>query len=141
MVWKKRVIGATVAGLGILLLVGILGWYQLAHFRIDISRSDLEPFETTLKKAASDVLVARRADSVSASSSGGYLVAYQNDPKGFRRDAKLFDTWLASVKLGAAALKNTSRGDWVRSSADADYIATADRVDPWNHTFCLLRRN
>ena len=82
----------------------------------------------------------KRADSKPTSVSGGYLVAYQRDAEGFHGDAKLFDTWMASLKLGSAALKNTSSGDWVRSSSDADYIRSEDRVDPWNHTFCLLRR-
>jgi hypothetical protein len=69
------------------------------------------------------------------------LIAYQNDPESFRKDAKLFDAWIASLKVGSAALKNTSGEDWVASSADADYLAALDCVDPWNHTFCLLRRD
>jgi hypothetical protein len=68
------------------------------------------------------------------------LTDLQHDPDAPRRNAKLLDAWTASVKLGSAALKNTPAGNWVRSSADGDYIASQDRVDPWSHTFCLLRR-
>jgi hypothetical protein len=138
----RKIVGFTMLSLGVILLVGVAGWFWLLHeFRLNISRSDIEPFEMTLKKAASDALVVKRPDSNPASLSGGYLVAYQRDPVGFQKDAKLFDAWMASAKLGIAVLKNTPRGNWVRSSADADYVSPQDRVDPWNHTFCLLRRN
>jgi hypothetical protein len=140
----RRIVGFTVLSLGVILLVGVAGWFWFMHeFRLSFSRIrfDSVPVEMTLKKVASDVLVVKRPDSKPASLSGGYLVAYQRDPEGFQKDAKLFDTWMASAKLGVAALKNTSRGSWVRSSADVDYVASRDRVDPWNHTFCLLRRD
>src|SRR5258706_2794641 len=138
----RKIVRFEVLSLGVILLVGVVGWFWFMHeFRLNVSQSDIEPFEMTLKKAASDVVVVKRPDSKPASVSGGYLIAYQRDPESFNKDAKLFDTWMASAKLGLAALKNTRRGNWVRSSADADYVASQDRVDPWNHTFCLLRRD
>src|ERR1039458_2434459 len=138
----KRILRAATLSLGVLLLVGAAGWYWfMREFRLKISSSDVEPLEVILKKAASDVVAAKRPDSKPTSLSGGYLVAYQRDPESFHGDAKLFDAWMTSVKLGSAALKNPSRGNWVRSSAEADYVASQDRVDPWNHTLCLLRRD
>jgi len=138
----RKIVRFVVLSLGVILLVGVVGWFWFMHeFRLNISRSDIDPLEMSLKKAASDVVVVKRPDSKPASVSGGYLIAYQRDPESFNKDAKLFDTWMASAKLGLAALKNTRRGNWVRSSADADYVASQDRVDPWNHTFCLLRRD
>jgi aspartate/methionine/tyrosine aminotransferase len=55
---------------------------------------------------------------------------HQRDRETFGKDAKLFDAWAASMKMGFAALKNTSRGNWVRSSVSADYVESQDRVDP-----------
>jgi len=139
---RRGMVRVAMLSLGVVLLAGVGGWlWFLYEFRLDISRSDIEPFETTVKKAASDVFVVKRPDSNRAGVSGGYLVAYQGNPEGFRNDARLFDAWMASVKLGLAVLKNTPPGNWVRSSGEADYVAVRDRVDPWNHTFCFLRRN
>jgi hypothetical protein len=116
----------------------------LAHeLALSISgiRFDSAPLEMALMRAASDLFVVKRPDSNPARLSGGYLAAYQRDPGGFQKDAKLLDAWIVSAELGVAALKNTPRGNWVGSSADANYIASQDRVDPWNHSFCLLRRD
>jgi hypothetical protein len=138
----KTVVRRAILSLGVLLLVGVVGWLWFIHeFRINVSRSDLEPLEMAIKKAASDVVVVKRPTSVPVRASSGYLVAYQRDPETFGKDAKLFDAWAASMKMGFAALKSTSRGNWVRSSVSADYVESQDRVDPWKHTFCLLRRD
>ncbi len=138
----RTIVRVAMLSLGVILLVGVFGWFWFTHsFRLNVSRSDIEPFEMTLKKAASDIVVAKSVDSMPVSQSGGYLLAYQHDPESFHRDAKLFDTWMASAKLGSATLKETSRGNWVRSSAEADYVPAPERVDPWNHTFCMLRRD
>jgi hypothetical protein len=116
-------------------------WMVLAirsmRFDFHFSEADWEPFATTFKSALSNFFVVRRAASASDQTR---FPDFQHDPDAVRRNAKLFDTWRASVKLGSAALKNTPRGNWVRSSADADYVAVQDRVDAWDHTFCLLRR-
>jgi len=142
MVRTREIVRAAMLSLGVILLAGTAGWFWFVHeFRLNISQSDVGPFEVMMKKAASQLLVMKRPDSKPVSLTGGYLIAYQNDPEGFKRDAKLFDTWTASVKLGSAALKNAPHGNWVRSSADADYVAPQDRVDSWSHTFCLLRRD
>jgi hypothetical protein len=139
----RKIVRFAMLSLGAILLV-VAGWLWLAHeLTLGISRIRFNsaPLEMALMKAASDVFVVKRPDPKPASLSGGYLVAYQRDPDAFRKDAKLLDAWLASAKLGVAALKNTPRGNWVRSSADANYVASRDRVDPWRHTFCLLRRD
>ena len=142
MIRTRKIVKVAMVSLGVILLVGVAGGFWFWHeFHLNISQSDMEPVETMLKKALSDALVVKRPDSKPTIVSGGYILAYQNDPEGFRKDAKLLDAWMASTKLGLAALKNSPPGNWVRSSADADYVASQDRVDPWNHTFCLLRRD
>jgi hypothetical protein len=107
------------------------------RFDFQFSKADWEPFAATFKSTLSNLFVIRRA---AAGSNQMRFPDLQHDPDAVRRNAKLFDAWTASVKLGSAALKNTPGGNWVRSSADANYVASQDRVDPWNHTFCILRR-
>jgi hypothetical protein len=139
----RKILRFATWGLGTVLLV-LAGWFVLAHeLTLGISRIrfDSAPVEMALIKAASDIFVVKRPDSNPASSSGGYLAAYQRDPRSFQKDAKLLNAWIVSAELGVAALKNTPRGNWVRTSADANYVAPQDRVDPWNHSFCLLRRD
>jgi hypothetical protein len=54
----KKIAKVATLSLGVILLVGAAGWFWFVHeFRLNISRSDLEPLETTLKKAASDWLL------------------------------------------------------------------------------------
>ncbi len=131
-------------GISLLILIPVAVWivHDFRSMRLDFhfSHAGLEPLEMALKKAASDVVVAKRG-AKPAGASEGYLVAYQEHQEVFRQDAKLFDTWSAAAKLGLASLKSTLRGNWVRSSADAQYVPVQDRIDPWEHNFCLLRRN
>jgi hypothetical protein len=107
------------------------------RFDFHFSQADWGPFATTLKSTLSNLFVIRPA---AAGSDRARFPNLQHDPDAVRSNAKLFDAWTASVKLGSATLKNAPSGNWVRSSADANYVAAQDRVDPWNHTFCLLRR-
>ncbi len=138
----RKIVRFAMLSLGVILLVGVASWWRFVHeFRFNIAQTDMEPVETMLKKALSDVVVVKRPGSEPGSVSAGYIIAYQRDAESFRKDAKLFDAWTASANLGLAALKNATRGDWVRSSVDADFVAAQDRVDPWNHSFCLLRRD
>jgi len=130
-------------GLGVTLLAFacLSLWIFLAvrsmRFDFHLSQADWEPFATTLKSTLSNFFVIKRP---TAGSDQIKFPDAQHDAEAVRRNAKLFDAWTASLKLGSAALKNTSGGNWVGSSADANYLAPQDRVDPWSHTFCLLRR-
>jgi len=130
-------------GLGVTLLAFacLSLWIFLAvrsvRFDFHFSQADWQPFATTLKSTLSNFFVVRRT---APGSDQTKFPDLQHDPDAVRENAKLFDAWTASVKLGSAALKNTPGGNWVRSSADANYVASQDRVDPWNHTLCLLRR-
>jgi hypothetical protein len=130
-------------GLGITLLAVACSslWMAFAirsmRFDFPFSKTDWEPFATTFKSTLSNFFVIRRA---TAASDQMRFPDLQHNPDAVRGNAKLFDAWMESVKLGSAALKSTPRGNWVRSSSDADYVASQDRLDPWNHTFCLLRR-
>jgi len=134
---------AIVYGLGITLLafacLSLCMAFAMRSMRIDFrfSQADWEPFATTFKSTLSNFFVIRRA---AAASDQMRFPDLQHNPEAVRGNAKLFDAWMESLKLGSAALKNTPRGNWVRSSSDADYVALQDRLDPWNHTFCLLRR-
>jgi hypothetical protein len=130
-------------GLGITLLafacLSLWMAFAMRSVRVDFrfSQADWEPFATTLKSTLSNFFVIKRA---AAGSDQIRFPNLQHNPEAVRGNAKLFDAWMESLKLGSAALKNTPRGNWVSSSAGADYVAPQDRVDPWNHTFCLLRR-
>jgi hypothetical protein len=132
-------------GLGIVLLAFACGAFWMIHdlraLKIDFSsrQTGWQPVATSFKKALADVFVIKQKPE-QVSRQPGLLTAYEHDPDAFQQDAKLFDAWTASTKLGVAVLKNTPPGNWERSSADANYIASQNRVDPWNHTFCLLRR-
>ncbi len=134
---------AIVYGLGITLLAfacfSLWMAFAIRPIRLDFhfSQANWEPFAATFKSTLSNLFVIRRPATESGRTK---LPDLQYDPDAVRRNAKLFDAWTASLKLGSAALKNTPGGNWVRSSADANYVPSQDRVDPWNHTFCLLRR-
>jgi hypothetical protein len=134
---------ATAYGLGVTLiaLVCFALWLAFAarsmRFDFHFSQADWEPFATTFKSTLSNFFVIRRP---TAGSDPMKFPGLQHDPDAVRKNATLFDAWTASVKLGSAVLKHTPGGNWVRSSVEANYVAPQDRVDPWNHTFCLLRR-
>jgi hypothetical protein len=137
---------ATAYALGVsllaILLVSPLVWYELRHVKVSLPQSSIDSAATFIKGALAQVLVVRRADESSlAARTGGLLNAYEGDPEKLRRDAKLLDDWSASARLGQSVLRNTGRGSWAVSSSAADYVAPQDRVDPWQHTFCLLRRD
>jgi hypothetical protein len=130
-------------GLIALLCVGGYSWF-LHSFRAKITAAPFEPLETTLKKAASDIVVAKEGQNgplASSSPAHGYIVAYEQNPQGFKADAKLFDTWLTSVQIADSVLEHGPKGNWVRSSSEIDSLKPETRIDPWGHALCLLRRS
>jgi hypothetical protein len=139
---KKAILG-TAAVLGAIVLVGTVSWFRFSRsFQRDLSPAAIEPFETTLKKAASDFVVIKRRNNSSSKSAPpqGYLVAYEQNRESFKADAKLFDTWLVAVQLATSVLKQGPNGNWVESSSKIEYVNAELRVDPWGHSLCLLRR-
>ncbi len=130
-------------GVTLLAFVGLGLWTVFAirsmRFDFHFSETDLETVATSFKSMLSNVFVVRR--DAAAVSDEVRFPNPQRDPNGVAKNAKLFDAWVASAKLGAAVLSNTRRGNWVGSSAEADFVPVQDRVDPWNHTFCILRRD
>lgn len=74
MIWTKTVVRPAILSLGVLLTCGSCGLWFIHEFRINVSRSDMEPLEMAIKKAASDVVVVKRPTSVPVSASSGYLV-------------------------------------------------------------------
>lgn len=122
-------------------LLGTGGWFYLNW---SLSRSlrslDLAPFATIMEKAGSDLVVMKRRGPAQSPLPRGYLVAYQQDPEGFRGDARLFETWVHAMSLATSVLENGPSGDWVRSSSALESARAGSRLDPWQHPFCLLRR-
>jgi hypothetical protein len=140
---KLARVTAYVLGVSLLMILSALLFarYELRRMRISFSRADGESAATFVKGMLAQVLVAKQiAATSSLSLHEGLLNAYERDPESLQKDAKLFDAWTTSRKLGQAVLKNTTRGNWISSSAAVSYVSAQDRVDPWQHTFCLLRR-
>jgi len=130
----------------LVLLLGTAGWVLLIRgldrlFSSPNLEASLEPLKITIKKAASDFVVVRHGKTAPfLPPAGGYLIAYENDPEGFRADAKVFDTWFNATRLAAQVLDRDTDRNWVRSSSEIDYLKPEDRLDAWGHAFCLLRR-
>lgn len=123
------------------LLLGTGGWFYLNW---SLSRSlrslDPAPFATIMEKAGSDLVVMRQQGPAQAHPPRGYLVAYEQDPEGFKGDSRLFEAWVYAMSLGTSVLQNGPAGDWVRSSSELESAKPGSRLDPWQHPFCLLRR-
>ena len=136
-------VASSVVVLVVAIGVSLLAVHELHTMQFQISSVDVGRLELTLKKALSDVLVIKRGVDTGhpAMLTQGYAVAYEQNPEGFKADAKLFDTWSRAMALGTQALEAGPRGDYVRSSADADYASASSRFDPWDHWFCMLRRD
>jgi len=131
---------AAIAGFAILLLVAG-GWFYLNWGLSRGLRSlDLVPFATIMEKAGSDLVVMKQQGPSQALLPRGYLVAYEQDPEGFKGDAKLFETWVYAMSLSTSVLQSGPSGNWVKSSSDLQSAKPGSRLDPWQHPFCLLRR-
>ena len=128
--------------LGATLLFGTGGWFYL---KWSLSKSlrtlNVAPFTTIMEKAGSDLVVMRQRGPSPPRLPRGYLVAYEQDPEGFKGDAKLFETWVYAMSVSTSVLLNGPDGNWVKSSSDLDSAKPASRLDPWQHPFCLLRRD
>lgn len=124
------------------LLLATGGWFYL---KWSLSRSlrtlEVAPFATIMEKAGSDLVVMRQRGSPQPHLPHGYLVAYEQNPEGFKGDAKLFETWLRAMSLNTSVLENGPEGNWVKSSSDLEFAKPESRLDPWQHPFCLLRRD
>lgn len=127
--------------LGAILLLCTGGWFYL---KWSLSKSlrtlDVTPFTTIMEKAGSDLVVMRQRGPSQPHLPRGYLVAYEQDPEGFKGDAKLFETWVYAMSLSTSVLLNGPGGNWVKSSSDLDSAKPMSRLDPWQHPFCVLRR-
>jgi hypothetical protein len=126
--------------LGALIITGISIYFWAGHsLQFAFAKADFQPLGTIFKKAAADLLVVRQP-SKAETKSGALLDLYQQNPAVFQADAKLFDVWHTALQVGNATLSHTPSGSWVRSTADATYLSPIYRTDPWQHSFCLLRR-
>jgi hypothetical protein len=139
---RRRLILTVEAGIASFLVLAISGWFAVQHsLHGAFAHFDPSPLVTVVKKALADRVVIKRSQSaLPAAAPQGYLVAYQENTDIFQTDAKLFDTWLTAILLGIATFKDAPQGNWIRSSSEASYVQPAQRLDPWGHTFCLLRR-
>lgn len=123
------------------LLLGTGGWFCLNWSLSRGLRSlDLAPFATIMEKAGSDLVVIKQQGPTQAHLFRGYLVAYEQDPEGFKGDAKLFETWVYAMSLSTSVLQNGPAGNWVKNSSELEFAKPTRRLDPWQHPFCLLRR-
>jgi len=127
---------------GVLLLLGVGGWFYLNW---SLGRSlrtvDFAPFFTVIEKAGSDLVVMRQLRPSQPHLPRGYLVAYEENPEGFKGDAKLFETWVYAMSLTTSVLQNGPDGNWVKNSSDLESAKPGSHLDPWQHPFCLLRRD
>jgi len=130
---KIAVVAGTVLALCAVLLAW--AWYDFTHnFKLVFStptEQEVAPFKSAIAAA---VVVKQPGTPSLWTSSKPY------SEMDFRTDAKLFDTWRLAVTLGNATLKSTASGNWLRTSSTADYVSSEDKLDPWGHSFCLLRR-
>ncbi len=136
---KRKVIlwGVCIAALLLLVVAG--AQFELGRGLRTVS---VQPFATILKKVGAGIVVAKRPSpsSVQVAPPAGYLIAYENDVEGFKADAKLFDSWMAAIKLSSSVLESGSAGDWVANSSNLQYVKPENRADPWGHPFCVMRR-
>ncbi len=139
---RRKIIGLVSISILAVLLVVAVAWWSFARNSGIAMTNALQPLGIALKKAGSDIVVAKQASipSVHAAPPAGYLVAYEHDPEGFKADAKLFDTWISAMKLAASVLEHGPSGDWVKNSSTLDLVKPEFKVDPWGHSLCLMRR-
>jgi len=128
--------------IGAILLLGTGGWFYLNWSLSKSLRTlNLAPFATIAEKVGSDLVVMKQSRPSQTPIPRGYLVAYEQDPEGFKGDAKLFETWMSAISLSTSVLENGPDGNWVKSSSDFESAKPESRLDPWQHPFCLLRRD
>ena len=117
------------------------GWFYLNwSLSKGLRTLDFVPFITIMEKAGSDLVVMRQRGPSQPHLPRGYLVAYEQDPEGFKGDAKLFETWVYAMSLSTSVLQSGPDGNWVMGSSDLKSAGPRSRLDPWQHPFCLLRR-
>lgn len=138
---RKLTLRIAIAVGAIFLLATGAGFYLRWSLSKSLRSLDLAPFATVMEKAGSDLVVVRQPSHSQPLLPRGYLVAYEEDPEGFKGDAKLFETWVYAMSLSTSVLQNGPDGNWVRSSSDLKSAQPRSRLDPWQHPFCLLRRD
>ena len=138
---RRRIITIVAMGFGVLLILGLAGYFRAIHdLDAAFAKADFGPLGFIFKKAAADVLVVKQP-SKEVPKSGGIVDLYQRDPAAFQADARLFDAWISAQQIGRSTLESAPPGSWVRSTAEASYLSPDRRRDPWNHFVCLLRRD
>jgi hypothetical protein len=137
----SRIIAVVTTSFGILLTLGIAGYFWAIHnLDTTFAKVDLKPLGVIFKKGVADVVVVKQP-SKEVLKSGGIVDLYQQNPAAVEADARLFDAWISAQQIGQSTLKSTLPGSWVRSTAEANYLSLDLRRDPWNHFVCVLRRD
>ncbi|HKF06330.1 MAG TPA: hypothetical protein VKB49_28690 [Candidatus Sulfotelmatobacter sp.] len=138
----KILLGGTLAVCIIFVPVVLAVWWIASQtFTLTFPTEDVGPLIASVKTVASDLVVVKRKESGHNGVPAGYLVAYEQDPKGFEADAKLFDMWTTAIQISNFVLMSGPPGDWIRSSSDLKNLRADNRTDPWGHSICVLRRN
>jgi hypothetical protein len=128
-------------GIALLSALALVVLWQYVALGRGLRSNSVEPFVTIMKKAASDVVVAKQRSLSSQSAlPAGYLVAYEQNREDFNADAKLFDAWMTAMQLGTFVLEHGPNGNWVRSSSAIEGVVPENQLDPWAHSLCVLRR-
>jgi len=133
---RIAVAGTSILGLFVVLVVG--SWIGVTHSTSDLA-ADLRPLELAIKKSAVDSLLFIKHPNSTVVPANEYSTRSFHDLAALKADENIFDTWQVASQLGEQTLQSTT-GDWVRSSTEADYTSPNQRVDAWGHAFCLLRR-
>ena len=136
--------GAKVVVGGLIVAVPLLvyAWWSYRSVGRAVRTISVEPFATVLEKTASDLVVMKQKGDLPtrATPLPGTLAAYEQNPEAFKADTKLFEAWLKATQLATAVLDRSPSGSWVKSSSSFDYAKAEAKVDPWGHSFCVLRR-
>lgn len=145
---KWRTFWVAALGLGaisVVILMSLL-WLFAHTFSLRLSGDALQSLSklvTVGKKVGSDLVVVKQPTWSSSNRPlpPGYLLAYEQNPEGFEADARLFDMWTTAIRVSTSVVDNGPSGNWVKNSSELTNLPTKDRVDPWGHTVCVLRRS
>jgi len=131
---RKLAVGILI---GVLICASIFLWvrYKLSHMPFDFPSNSDAKIQNAIKGTATLALVLKQPSNTAST-----VTAHYRDVD-LQSDARLFDAWRSSVELGDEILQHTENGNWVKSSSGTNFVPPEKRLDPWNHSFCLLRRD
>lgn len=120
----------------------VYAWWSHHSLARALRTIPVEPLATIMEKTGSDLVVLKQRGDLPTRETQlpDTLAAYEQNPQAFKADAKLFEAWLKASQLATSILEHGPGGSWVKSSSSFDYAKAEYKVDPWAHSFCVLRR-